>query len=148
MTTVIPVVAAALIDARGAVLLHRRAPGKHHELLWEFPGGKVEPGEGVTQAIVREIAEELGVAIEGYDLHPVSFAQGAGQPHLILLHACRRWQGDPRALEWPAEARAAGLGEGLAWFTQDELAAMAGGAAMPPLDRPLALALLRWLAGE
>jgi 8-oxo-dGTP pyrophosphatase MutT (NUDIX family) len=74
----IPVVAAALIDAQGRVLLHRRAPGKHHELLWEYPGGKVEPGESAAEAVLREIAEELGVALDPAALEPVSFAQGTG----------------------------------------------------------------------
>jgi len=142
----IPVVAAALVDGQGQVLLHRRAPGKHHALLWEFPGGKVERGEAVAVAMVREIAEELDVALAPEDLVPVSFAQGDGQPHLILLYACRRWQGTPRALEWPQAARETGLGEGLAWFAPAQLDAMARGEAMPPLDRPLARALLRWLA--
>lgn len=143
----IPVVAVALIDGQGRVLLHRRAPGKHHELLWEFPGGKVEPGEGVAEAMLREAEEELGIALEAGDLEPVSFAQGPGQAHLILLYACRRWQGVPHALEWPQAAREEGFGEGVAWFTHDALAALAQGEAMPPLDRPLARVLLRWLAG-
>ena len=145
----IPVVALALIDAAGRVLLHRRAPGKHHGLLWEFPGGKVEPGEGLAAAMSREAAEELGIMLAPGDLAPVSFAQGEGQPHLLLLYACRQWQGTPRALEWPQAARAQGLGEGIAWFTPAQLAALArteqAGEAMPPLDRPLARALLHWL---
>lgn len=138
----IPVVAAALLADDGRILLHRRAPGKHHALLWEFPGGKVEPGESACAAILREIAEELGVALDPQALAPVSFAQGAGQPHLILLYACRLWQGQPRALEWPQEAE----GEGLEWFTPAKVVALAEGGAMPPLDVPLAMALLRWLA--
>lgn len=147
MAGMIPVVAAALLDGEGRVLLHRRAPGKHHALLWEFPGGKVEPGEDAVQAILREIAEELGVDLDASDLAPVSFAQGTGQPHVILLYACRRWRGRPRAIEWPQHAREAGLGDGFGWFALDDVRAMADGEEMPPLDRPLALALLRWLAG-
>jgi 8-oxo-dGTP diphosphatase len=137
----IPVVAAALIDAQGCVLLHRRAPGKHHALLWEYPGGKVEPGESAQQALLREIAEELGVALDPAGLVPVSFAQEAGQPHLILLYACRLWQGQPRALEWPQDAE----GEGLGWFMPDQVAALASQGAMPPLDVVLTRALLHWL---
>lgn len=137
----IPVVAAALIDTQGQVLLHRRAPGKHHGLLWEYPGGKVEAGESAEQALLREISEELGVVLNPGGLAPVSFAQGAGQPHLILLYACGLWQGQPRALEWPPEAE----GEGLGWFTPDQVAALAGQGAMPPLDVVLTQALLRWL---
>ncbi|MDE1917379.1 MAG: NUDIX domain-containing protein [Sphingomonadales bacterium] len=142
-----PVVAAALLDAQGRVLLHRRAPEKHHGLLWEFPGGKVEPGEDAVRAILREIDEELDVRLDAGGLMPVSFAQGAGQPHLILLYACHGWQGDLRAVEWPQAARDAGLGEGIGWFSRRELRVLAQGDAMPPLDRPLALALLRWLEG-
>lgn len=137
----IPVVAGALVDGDGRVLLHRRAPGKHHELLWEFPGGKVEAGEGACEALVREIGEELGVVLDSAALEPVSFAQGAGQPHLILLYACRRWQGVPRALEWPVEAS----GEGVGWFDTAQVEAMAAGGQMPPLDVPLARALMRQL---
>ncbi len=141
----VPVVAVALVDGQGRVLLHRRAPGKHHALLWEFPGGKVEPGEGAAQAIAREAAEELGVVLGA--LEPVSFAQGLQAPHLVLLYACYQWEGAPRALEWPQSAREAGFGEGAAWFAPQELAALAEGESMPPLDRPLARALLRRLAG-
>lgn len=137
----IPVVAAALIDVQGQMLLHRRAPGKHHALLWEYPGGKVEPGESAEQAVLREISEELGVALDPAGLEPVSFAQGAGQPHLILLYACRLWQGQPSALEWPVDAE----GEGLGWFTPDQAADMALRGAMPPLDVVLTRALLHWL---
>jgi 8-oxo-dGTP diphosphatase len=144
----IPVVALALVDGEGRVLLHRRAPGKHHGLLWEFPGGKVEPGEGAAQAMLREAQEELGITPEAQSLAPVSFAQSAGQAHLILLYACRHWQGRPQALEWPQAAHEEGLGEGIAWFTPADLAALAQGEDMPPLDRPLARALLRWLAQE
>lgn len=141
----IPVVAAALIARDGRVLMHRRAPGKHHALLWEFPGGKVEPGETATQALLREIAEELGVALDATAVTPVSFAQGEGQPHLILLYACRGWDGVPQALEWPREA---GLGEGVAWMTPAQIVALGEGGAMPPLDIVLAQALVRWLEGE
>lgn len=137
----IPVVAAALVDGRGRVLLHRRAPGKHHELLWEFPGGKVEAGEAACEALVREIREELGVLLDGAAMVPVSFAQGAGQPHLILLYACHAWLGEPQALEWPVQAP----GEGLGWFDAGQIEAMAAGGQMPPLDVPLARALLRGL---
>lgn len=140
----IPVVAGALIDGEGRVLLHRRAPGKHHELLWEFPGGKVEAGEAVCDALLREIDEELGVKLDSAALAPVSFAQGAGQPHLILLYACLGWQGVPHALEWPVEAS----GEGLGWFDTAQVAAMAQGGEMPPLDVPLAYALMRWLGHD
>ncbi|WP_343612814.1 NUDIX domain-containing protein [Novosphingobium sp.] len=141
----IPVVAAALIDAQGRVLLHRRAPGKYHEMLWEYPGGKVELGESAAEAVLREIAEELGVALDPAALEPVSFAQGDGQPHLILLYACRGWQGQPRALEWPEVAREDGLGEGLGWFTTAQVGDLAGQGAMPPLDVILTQALLRQL---
>jgi 8-oxo-dGTP diphosphatase len=68
------VVAAAMIDGLGRVLLQRRPEGKQHGGLWEFPGGKVEAGEGPVQALIREIDEELGVALSAADITPLSFA--------------------------------------------------------------------------
>ena len=131
--TVILVVAVALIAADGRVLMQRRKLGAAHGGLWEFPGGKIEPGETAEAALVREIAEELGVVLEAGDLVPVGFASDPvqppdhRQPHLILLYFCRRWQGSPRCLD----------GEKIGWFASDKLE----GLAMPPLDYPLARAL-------
>ena len=122
-----PVAAAALRDRQGLWLMHRRALHRHHGGLWEFPGGKVEPGETPAQTLVREIAEELGVALDPGRLRPAGFADGALLPvpehAVILLYTCDRWRGEPQALE----------GEELGWFTPAEMA----GLAMPPLDRVL-----------
>ena len=101
--------------------------------LWEFPGGKIEPGESPESAAVREIAEELGVVIAADALVPVGFASDPAQPpaprqpHVILLYMCRVWQGEPDCLD----------ADELGWFAPDDL----DGLAMPPLDVPLAAAL-------
>jgi 8-oxo-dGTP diphosphatase len=128
------VAAVALIDAEGRVLLQRRRADRGHGGLWEFPGGKLEPGEGPEAAAMREMAEELGVAIAPAALDPVGFASGAradGGGIVILLYACRTWRGEPRCLD----------AEAIGWF---EPAAVPG-LAMPPLDYPLAAALNRLL---
>lgn len=127
------VVAVALVDADGRVLLQQRPSGKQHGGLWEFPGGKVEAGEAPASAAVRELAEELGVALQVDSLVPVCFAEsGAGErPVVIMLYACRAWQGDPQCLDAQA----------LAWEQPDAIPALA----MPPLDYPLAQALIRHL---
>ena len=124
-------VAAALIDEAGRVLLQQRKLGGSHGGLWEFPGGKVEDDEIPENALVREIFEELGVTIAAPDLVPAAFASDARaigrEPYLILLYQCRRWTGEPRCLD----------GEAIAWYALDALDALD----MPPLDRPLAAAL-------
>lgn len=125
--TWIVVVAVALQRHDGCWLMHRRPPDKHHGGLWEFPGGKVETGELPTLALQREIAEELGIAIDADSLEPAGFADGAcdgqGREIVILLYTCRTWTGEPAALE----------GGEIGWFDACELAALA----MPPLDRML-----------
>lgn len=122
------VVAAALFDDSGRVLLQRRPPGKHHGGLWEFPGGKVEPGESAIDALVREIDEELGIAVLPADLRPLTFATrdhaDDGPAMILLLYACHRWAGEP-----VCEAGAA-----LAWAGKAELARLE----KPPLDVILA----------
>ena len=127
------VVAVALVDADGRVLLQQRPAGKQHGGLWEFPGGKVEAGEAPASAAVRELAEELGVALQVDSLVPVCFAEsGVGErPVVIMLYACRAWQGDPQCLDAQA----------LAWEQPVAIPALA----MPPLDYPLAQALIRHL---
>jgi len=133
-STIVPVVAAAMLDVEGRVLLQQRRAGGDHAGLWEFPGGKIEPGESPGEALVREIDEELGVGIDPADLVPLSFAcdphdlAGLRPSTLILLYRCCKWQGEPRCL----------VGDALAWFAPSELA----GLEMPPLDIPLAAALL------
>jgi 8-oxo-dGTP diphosphatase len=134
--TLVPVVAAALIDAEGRVLLQQRRLGGRHGGLWEFPGGKVEAGERPEQALNREIREELGIVIA--DPQAALFSSdpeldpARRDPHLILLYLCRNWAGTPRCLE----------GEAIAWFG---LGAMSG-LAMPPLDLPLVAMLPRLLS--
>jgi len=124
------VAAAALIDGESRILLQKRPPDRQHGGLWEFPGGKIEKGEGPIGAVIREIGEELGVLIKAEDLFPVSFCAseaGAHRQVLLLLYGCRTWHGDPRCEE----------GAELAWVATRDLASCA----MPPLDVPLAKAL-------
>ena len=129
------VVAVALVAADGRVLMQRRRLGRAHGGLWEFPGGKIERRESAEDAAVREIAEELGLAIRASSLQPVGFASdseagGDGKPSpLILLFRCADWAGEPQCLD----------AEEITWVAQQDLAALA----MPPLDYPLARALLR-----
>lgn len=128
-----PVVAAALVDGEGRVLLQRRPPGKQMADLWEFPGGKIEAGEAPEAALARELAEELGITVGIDAMVPVSFASAAlAERHLLLLlYLVYDWQGDPRALEASA----------LAWVRPADM----DGMAMPPADVPLVAALVRLL---
>ncbi|WP_319003408.1 (deoxy)nucleoside triphosphate pyrophosphohydrolase [Qipengyuania gaetbuli] len=126
------VVALALQDENGRWLLHKRPAHKHHGGLWEFPGGKVEPAEKPASALVREIGEELGIAIREADLAPCCFAEEAQAegraPIVILLYTCSRWTGEVAALE----------GGEVAWFAPGAIA----GLDKPPLDIVLAARLL------
>jgi 8-oxo-dGTP diphosphatase len=124
---VIPVVAVALVRQDGHVLMQQRPFGKAHGGLWEFPGGKVDAGETLDAALIREIDEELGIVLDADALMPLTFAAIAGEPFVILLYTCRHWRGVPRCLE----------GEAIDWFAPAELE----GLKMPPLDVPLAKAL-------
>ena len=89
------VAAAALIDVDGRVLMAQRPEGKAMAGLWEFPGGKIEPGETPEAALIRELDEELGINTVSSCLAPIAFAShGYDDFHLLLmLYACRRWQG-------------------------------------------------------
>ena len=135
--TFIPVVAAALIARGPLILMQRRKLAGAYGGLWEFPGGKIEPGESAESALLREIDEELGIALDPAALQPLTFASDPAlpptprQPHVILLYICRRWLGEPRCLD----------AEELAWFAPEQLEHLA----MPPLDYPLAKALLEAL---
>lgn len=119
------VVAAALIDGDGRLLVQQRPADKTMAGLWEFPGGKVETGETPEAALIRELREELGIDVEQACLAPACFASEAlGDRHLLLLvYICRKWRGIPRALEAPA----------IKWVRPVELHALE----MPPADRPL-----------
>jgi len=119
------VVAAALLDGEGRILLQQRAPGRQMAGLWEFPGGKVEPGELPEEALARELQEELGIHIAPTDFAPACFASApvTGRHMLLLLYLCRRWQGEPAALDASA----------LAWLRPEEMEPDL----MPPADAPL-----------
>lgn len=119
------VVAAALVDEGGRVLLQQRGAGRAMAGRWEFPGGKVEPDELPEAALARELAEELGISVAIADLVPACFASApVGERHMILLlYLCRSWEGDPAPLDAAA----------LAWLRPEEMDA----AAMPPADGPL-----------
>jgi len=119
------VVAAALVDSAGRVLVQRRPLGKSMAGLWEFPGGKVELGETPEVALVRELQEELGISVAITDLSPVCFASESpsGQPLLLLLYLARRWEGTPEALHATA----------LQWVWPRAL----HGLEMPEPDRPM-----------
>jgi 8-oxo-dGTP diphosphatase len=121
------VVAVALVDANGQILLQRRRPERQHGGLWEFPGGKLNPSETAIAGLLREVWEELGLRLAEVDLQWLAQAEDPAAQIVIKLYTCRTWTGDPECLD------AAELG----WFTAGELAALA----MPPLDVPLAQAL-------
>jgi 8-oxo-dGTP diphosphatase len=93
------VAACALIDADGRVLIAQRPPGKAMAGLWEFPGGKFEPGERPEEALIRELSEELGIAVKEACLAPLTFAShGYDDFHLLMpLYVCRRWEGQVTA---------------------------------------------------
>ena len=124
-TGVMTVVAAALVDADGRVLLQQRSPGRHMAGLWEFPGGKVEAGELPEAALIRELKEELGIETDTACLAPDTFASAPlGDKHmLLLLYICRKWRGTPQALDAAA----------LTWVRPPQMFALP----MPPADIPL-----------
>lgn len=132
MNTIL-VVAAALIDRDGRVLLAQRPPNKSMAGLWEFPGGKVEDGENPEDSLIRELNEELGIDTWGSCLAPLSFASHSYEDfHLLMpLFACRKWIGTPMAME----------GQVLKWVSKSDLKNYA----MPPADIPLIAAIRDWL---
>ena len=127
---VVLVVAVALIDADGRVLLAQRPAGKMMAGLWEFPGGKLQPGEAPEAALIRELKEELDIDVAEACLAPVTFASHRYERfHLLMpLYVCRRWAG----IVTPRE------GQALAWVRPTKLDQYA----MPPADKPL-VAMLR-----
>jgi len=101
------VVAVALVDPEGRVLIAQRPEGKNMAGLWEFPGGKVETGERPEDALIRELAEELAITVKEPCLAPFTFASHTyADFHLLMpLFICRRWEGTPiprehAALKW------------------------------------------------
>jgi len=93
------VVAVALVDPDGRVLIAQRPEGKNMAGLWEFPGGKVETGESPEDALIRELSEELGITVKAACLAPFTFASHTYDAfHLLMpLYICRRWEGTPSA---------------------------------------------------
>lgn len=119
------VVACALIDADNRVLIAQRPEGKQLAGLWEFPGGKLEPGERPEPALIRELHEELGIEVKEACLAPLTFASYAYETfHLLMpLYICRRWEGTVASKE----------GQALAWVRANKLRDYP----MPPADIPL-----------
>jgi len=122
---VVLVVAVALVDADKRVLLSQRPEGKALAGLWEFPGGKLDPGERPEAALIRELKEELGITVKEPCLAPLTFASHAyPEFHLLMpLYICRRWEGTPQGME----------GQNLAWVRVNEMRTYP----MPPADEPL-----------
>ena len=130
---IVLVSAVALIDPDGRVLLAQRPEGKSLAGLWEFPGGKVEPGESPEVALIRELREELGIETKASCLAPLTFASHTYDDfHLLMpLFACRRWEGMATGRE----------GQTLAWVRPERLRDYP----MPPADLPLIPILRDWL---
>lgn len=122
---VVLVAACALIDADGRVLIAERPAGKSMAGLWEFPGGKVDPGERPEDALIRELNEELGIVVKEACLAPLTFASHTYEDfHLLMpLYVCRRWEGTVAPHE----------GQRLAWVRPNRLKEYP----MPPADVPL-----------
>ncbi|PZA11194.1 8-oxo-dGTP diphosphatase MutT [Rhodopseudomonas palustris] len=127
------VVAVALIDADNRVLIAQRPKHKQLGGLWEFPGGKLDPGERPEAALIRELDEELGITVKEACLAPLTFASHAYEDfHLLMpLYVCRRWEG----LVMPRE------GQELAWVRANKLRDYP----MPPADIPLIPPLIELL---
>jgi 8-oxo-dGTP diphosphatase len=127
---VLTVVAVALVDADGRVLIAERPKGKKLAGLWEFPGGKLEPDERPEEALIRELREELGIEVKAACLAPLTFASHSYEDfHLLMpLFICRRWEGFVQPLE----------GQTLKWVKPKALRDYP----MPPADAPLIPALV------
>ncbi len=119
------VAACALVDTDGRVLLAERPAGKPMAGMWEFPGGKVEAGERPEETLIRELKEELGIAVNEACLAPLTFASHSYPDFYLLmpLYVCQRWEGTVTALE----------GQRLAWVRPNKLRDYP----MPPDDEPL-----------
>ena len=124
------VAACALVDADNRVLVAQRPEGKALAGLWEFPGGKIEPGERPEYTLIRELDEELGITVKEACLAPLTFASHAYEDfHLLMpLWICRRWEGQVTAREHAA----------LKWIRAGRLRTLS----MPPADAPLIPALI------
>lgn len=124
------VAACALVDADGRVLLAQRPEGKQLAGMWEFPGGKVEPGERPEDCLIRELDEELGIAVKEPCLAPLTFASHTYETFQLLmpLWICRRWEGVAQGRE----------GQAIAWVKPGRLRDYP----MPPADEPIIPVLL------
>lgn len=122
---VVTVVAVVLVNEQGQILIAQRPEGKAMAGLWEFPGGKLEPGERPEHALARELDEELGITVDPAAFEPLTFAShGYDGFHLLMpLFLCQQWQGDITAREH----------DGLKWVSVSELT----GYPMPEADIPL-----------
>ena len=123
--TTLFVVAAALTNESGAILLQKRPDGSQMGGLWEFPGGKVDEGESPETALIRELEEELGITLDVQDLVAETFAsEPLGDRNLVLLlYRCGRWTGTPTAL----------FASDLRWVMPKDMESLP----MPPADYPL-----------
>lgn len=123
--TPLTVVAAALVDDRSRVFVQQRPADKAMAGLWEFPGGKVEPGEAPEAALIRELREELLIETDTACLAPATFSTGmiGERPLLLLLYVCRKWRGMISPQEAPHSL----------WVSTREMFALE----MPPADKPL-----------
>lgn len=127
------VAAVVLVDPDGRVLLAQRPDGKDMAGLWEFPGGKIEPGETPEAALIRELQEELGIDTWESCLAPLTFASHtySGFHLLMPVFICRKWQGIPSARE----------GQRLSWVRAEKLRDFP----MPPADLPLLPIIRDWV---
>lgn len=123
--SILLVAACALVDQDGRILLAQRPEGKSLAGLWEFPGGKVEPGETPEETLIRELEEELGIKTKVACLAPLTFASHSYDTfHLLMpLYVCRRYEGIPRGAE----------GQAIKWVKPQALRDYP----MPPADEPL-----------
>jgi len=136
VTRLVLVAACILLNGEGRILIAKRPEGRSLAGLWEFPGGKVKAGESPEHALIRELAEELGIDIGAHDLSPLTFASHRYPDfHLLMpLFLCRRWRGLVTPLE----------GQELAWVKVADLDVYA----MPSADQPLKVTLPGLLRGS